>query len=76
MNEVRLTLKQIKKLDQWPKLKNVLDGVVEDFKKVYPNDNVELVETKYSVQFVVNGIPEYEMDAVDMVKTAKANKYN
>lgn len=74
--EKRLTLVQIKQIDEWPIIEKILNDCVETTKLEYPGAKFELKETKYSVQLWIDGKPEYELDAVDLIATAGLNNLN
>lgn len=69
MSEKILTTKEIMEHEFWPKLKQVIDGAISDFKKVYPMDKVELIDKGTCWHIELNGVPVEEIDCVHLAKT-------
>lgn len=54
---------ELKKLESWPKIKMVIDQAMNDFKILDPSCTVELQDTGEALIIVVDGVPEFQIDA-------------
>lgn len=64
----RITTEELQKLDFWPEILKSLNEAAADLKSQFPGTKVELIRKKYVFHLAVNGVPEWEIDCVDLKK--------